>query len=43
MPRRVDLSCTECGYGVVVAQAPERCPMCGGAAWAAPQRRRAVW
>jgi rubrerythrin len=30
---RVDLSCTSCGYGVVVRIAPERCPMCSSSAW----------
>jgi rubrerythrin len=27
--------CSECGYGVVVAHAPPRCPMCRGVAWEA--------
>jgi rubrerythrin len=30
---RVEIRCAGCGYGGVVAQLPDRCPMCGGAAW----------
>jgi hypothetical protein len=30
---RRDLCCADCGYGVVVVRAPERCPMCHGIAW----------
>ena len=35
-PRRAgrrDLICVGCGYGVVVTEEPERCPLCGGADW----------
>ena len=32
MPR-IQLECVTCRYGVSVLVAPERCPMCGGAAW----------
>ena len=35
-----DLSCSGCGYGIVVlAHVPERCPMCGDSRWAAPSTR----
>jgi rubrerythrin len=27
-PRKLDLSCTRCGYGVLRSTPPERCPMC---------------
>jgi hypothetical protein len=30
---RMELRCTACGYGVVVAVAPEACPMCRGTTW----------
>ncbi|MEX2210219.1 MAG: hypothetical protein WD689_00445 [Gaiellaceae bacterium] len=33
MPTLFRLRCARCGYGVSVASAPERCPMCGGEAW----------
>jgi rubrerythrin len=32
-PRRRDLVCAGCGYGVVVTAEPERCPLCGGTDW----------
>ena len=35
--RRRESRCTECGYGVVVSRAPDRCPMCGGSAWSADE------
>jgi rubrerythrin len=38
---RLDLRCAGCGYGVVVVQAPERCPMCQGVAWV-PEPRSAL-
>ena len=28
-----ELHCSNCGYGVVVRVAPERCPMCQGSVW----------
>lgn len=31
--RRRELICRRCGYGVVVAAPPERCPMCSGFDW----------
>ena len=31
--RRRDLVCAGCGYGVVVAAEPERCPLCGCSDW----------
>jgi CheY-like chemotaxis protein/predicted RNA-binding Zn-ribbon protein involved in translation (DUF1610 family) len=42
--RRLDFSCSLCGYGIVSSEPPERCPMCGSAAiWdAAPSRSAAV-
>ena len=30
---RVEIRCTGCGYGGVVARLPDRCPMCGGGEW----------
>jgi hypothetical protein len=27
-PRKLDLVCAACGYGIVRARPPERCPMC---------------
>ena len=30
---RLEIRCRSCGYGAVVAQFPERCPMCGGVLW----------
>ncbi len=37
MARKVDLSCSSCGYGVFCRAAPARCPMCGaGAGWVEP-------
>jgi rubrerythrin len=30
---RVEIRCTGCGYGGVVARLPNRCPMCGGSRW----------
>jgi len=35
---RRELVCCGCGYGVVVAREPERCPMCHGSSWR-PQPR----
>lgn len=40
MFERVDLACSDCGYGVV--RQPERCPMCGGEEWRARQPRIAL-
>jgi rubrerythrin len=31
--RRRELVCARCGYGIVVARAPDRCPMCGSEQW----------
>ena len=28
LPRKLDLECSSCGYGIVRAEGPERCPMC---------------
>jgi ribosomal protein S18 acetylase RimI-like enzyme len=30
---RTELACEACGYGIVVARPPARCPMCQGTAW----------
>jgi hypothetical protein len=30
---RAELVCRVCGYGVVVAVPPTRCPMCQGSSW----------
>jgi hypothetical protein len=40
---RMDLVCRACGYGIVAAASPARCPMCGGSSWemAPPPRRGA--
>jgi CheY-like chemotaxis protein len=36
--RRLDLSCSICGYGIVSRKPPERCPMCHvAAAWMEPR------
>jgi rubrerythrin len=32
-PERRELVCAGCGYGVVVAREPPRCPMCHGSSW----------
>ena len=34
-PSRVSsYACGGCGYGIVTARLPERCPMCSGRRWA---------
>ena len=34
LPRKLSLECSACGYGIVRAEGPERCPMCHAvAAW----------
>jgi rubrerythrin len=34
LPRKLSLECSLCGYGIVRAAPPERCPMCqAGARW----------
>lgn len=33
-----ELRCSDCGYGVVVRMAPDRCPMCRGSVWEHPSR-----
>ena len=37
---RAEIRCAGCGYGAVVAQLPERCPMCGSTSWRAPFKGR---
>jgi len=37
--RRVEIRCTGCGYGGVVAHLPDRCPMCGGTSWSTSESR----
>ena len=32
-PVRSDYRCAGCGYGVVAAELPPVCPMCGGSTW----------
>ena len=32
-PAKGSFRCSECGYGVVVADRLPPCPMCGGAVW----------
>lgn len=36
---RVEIRCCGCGYGGVVANLPDHCPMCGGATWKASRAR----
>lgn len=31
-----DFTCADCGYGICLSRLPERCPMCHGSAWRAP-------
>ena len=39
-PRKLDLTCAECGYGVIRSTPPRRCPMCQAeAAWIRPAWR----
>ena len=38
LARRLDLTCSMCGYGIVSRNPPERCPMCHvGATWMEPR------
>jgi CheY-like chemotaxis protein len=38
LARRLDLTCSMCGYGIVSGKPPERCPMCHvDAAWIEPR------
>jgi hypothetical protein len=30
---RSDYRCADCGYGIVTAEPPAGCPMCGGGVW----------
>jgi CheY-like chemotaxis protein len=42
LARRLDLTCSMCGYGIVSRKPPERCPMChADAAWIEPRSWRA--
>lgn len=38
--QRTELICSLCGYGIVSCKEPDRCPMCGGNAWADPPVRK---
>jgi CheY-like chemotaxis protein len=39
LTRRVEMSCSRCGYGIVCRKPPERCPMCRtGATWGEPSQ-----
>jgi rubrerythrin len=33
LPRKLSFECSSCGYGIVRAAPPERCPMCQADAW----------
>jgi Zn finger protein HypA/HybF involved in hydrogenase expression len=37
--RKVELVCSDCGYGIVTVTAPEACPMCHGSNWDMPAWR----
>jgi hypothetical protein len=37
--RKIELVCSDCGYGIVTVTAPEACPMCHGASWDRPAWR----
>jgi hypothetical protein len=36
---KIELVCSECGYGIVSASPPETCPMCQGSSWDMPAWR----
>ncbi len=40
-PVKLELRCTECGYGVVVTNPPEFCPICRSTSWTPVSARRA--
>jgi len=41
VPRKLELLCSGCGYGIVCRELPERCPMCRSAgAWVEPTAAR---
>jgi hypothetical protein len=37
---RAEIRCAGCGYGAVLRELPERCPMCGSTSWRAPFKGR---
>jgi hypothetical protein len=37
--RKIELVCSDCGYGVVAVTAPDTCPMCHGSSWDMPAWR----
>jgi hypothetical protein len=37
--RKIELVCSECGYGIVSVTVPEACPMCHGTTWDRPAWR----
>ena len=39
LPRKLSLECSSCGYGIVRAAPPERCPMCQAEVWVHPPWR----
>ncbi|HEV8249989.1 MAG TPA: response regulator [Gaiellaceae bacterium] len=39
LAQKSELICSLCGYGIVSCKTPDRCPMCGGSAWADPPVR----
>ncbi len=39
-PAIVEIRCSGCSYGGVVARLPPRCPMCGATAWRVTERLR---
>ena len=42
-PRKLNLRCEECGYGVVRSSPPQRCPMCQAEnAWVTHRGQRPV-
>ena len=39
VPRKLELVCSRCAYGIVCRELPERCPMCRSVkAWVEPPR-----
>jgi rubrerythrin len=36
--KRLEQRCSHCGYGIVVAGPPPRCPLCGSTDWSVSAR-----